>query len=1432
MSTMMMRIGAVLIFTAQFAIGQLSGSDLGNLPAQGTASTIAATPTTAGVVRQASWSHPGGNLVANWSFENDAQFWASGTSANVRYLASSPWTGKYVAILTNPGSTTSNVDAINSAPIRLKPGQTYTLSLMYRGATGGATITPRVTFYRVQTPTTVLSSSTGSAYSVKTAWEKYVWTLPVQNDEVFAVLTLANGPRPTGIAMVFDGVVLAEGTGTGLASLRDNYMEAVTISDPTGIGFHSMIKSQKDTNYLLQTVGYDAFWRPESGFLPYTVSGTGIYARQADPYTASKTYHSPAAGSTPFSQTVFPTQAQPWVESALPGDAYAKTAGKTTRSGSALVATVPVGAAQMYADPANPPQPVGEAKYVYRWSRDNDGYFSASWTDKRGLMIQSATQIKASGTSMWAFSRYEYYPNGAFKRRITPLNYSEYMSTGAIAAGSLAPVSSYDQAGRVIAKSSPDEGVVQYWYDIAGRLRFKQLASQIATNKYTYYRYDVFGRLISEGELVNASLTQANAEDTAYPNMSPSYTGTDKPGERKGWIYDELNTSKWTARIPNVTLATVIGSTTFAGRNGLGRLVAKYHRNPDYSGMDLDEAGKLIVDLYGYDTLGRKKVVGKYLGAVTDAADRRHSQEYRFDSAGRVSELLIDKNMDQTLVADASRQTDQWYKYTYDDKGRIATIHNRTTVLARYSYDQLGRMTQVILGSSSLTAKFAYSLHSRVSEINAGTTAASRNYIENLSYESAPTLGGVDPIAPRYNGLITRTVEQFTNQNVYHQAPARAAGTEPLKVANNGYDPAGRQTSQYVYVNRENATYNASTGVATAPNHDYVASMSQTWDYDANDRLTKVVEMSDSYYPTSAFNYTIGSNKLNSISGCLNPSCSRDASSENSFTYNEDGQQTADNSASRCQNYDAEGLVTKMGVGTSTCGRYGTYINFLQDADGLMEAAVTRDQQSNGTGTTAKHFYVRLGGVAHKEILEVWNSATNVRTSSTKIINLMGASSVIGRRLASGEQQFYIKNHLGSVAQVVKEDGSVVATFDFRAMGELRTLRGDDPRVTNKFTGKEFFEGTGLYYFGARWYDPQLGMWISPDPAGQFMSPYAYGPDFINGVDPNGMLWDELSDAWDATVEVASDVSDVAISVTATVGINVVGIGGCALSGGTVCAVGYYDHSEGNLRLAGGGITPIGAYGWAGTVNFNTGSYALGGVFFDPVSKSAGGGYLAGNWNTGRFEAQGAIGITRGVPLTNEFYFSGGVSRDGDGNWSPWGLLRTPTDVMSGGPRPPNPSTGAPVDEERGPLADINGYIPRDNEWWTLAENRPDHPQIFEVYGHSPPSGDGIMIDGVVYDWRMLANKIKSTGTWAPGMPIWLYECNAAYLGVQKLADYLQVNVWAPTSYIWGGESAGDTNIYLYGGKKHTNPDGTWKIVPDYSVPGYWRKIRPTPPAP
>jgi RHS repeat-associated protein len=55
------------------------------------------------------------------------------------------------------------------------------------------------------------------------------------------------------------------------------------------------------------------------------------------------------------------------------------------------------------------------------------------------------------------------------------------------------------------------------------------------------------------------------------------------------------------------------------------------------------------------------------------------------------------------------------------------------------------------------------------------------------------------------------------------------------------------------------------------------------------------------------------------------------------------------------------------------------------------------------------------------------------------------------------------------------------------------------------FGARELAVESGLIDFGGRFYDPELGLFLTPDPQGQFASPYLYGGgNPINGSDPDG----------------------------------------------------------------------------------------------------------------------------------------------------------------------------------------------------------------------------------------------------------------------------------------------------------------------------------------
>ena len=114
--------------------------------------------------------------------------------------------------------------------------------------------------------------------------------------------------------------------------------------------------------------------------------------------------------------------------------------------------------------------------------------------------------------------------------------------------------------------------------------------------------------------------------------------------------------------------------------------------------------------------------------------------------------------------------------------------------------------------------------------------------------------------------------------------------------------------------------------------------------------------------------------------------------------------------------------------------------------------------------------------------------------------------------------EWYLKNHLGSTMLVygtvsstdsnTTDIGETKAAYDYRAFGEqVELLPHDLAKVTENFTGKEHDDEIALNYFGARYLDPMLGMWISVDPKRQYQNPYIYvGNNPIMGTDPDG-LW-------------------------------------------------------------------------------------------------------------------------------------------------------------------------------------------------------------------------------------------------------------------------------------------------------------------------------------
>ncbi len=108
-----------------------------------------------------------------------------------------------------------------------------------------------------------------------------------------------------------------------------------------------------------------------------------------------------------------------------------------------------------------------------------------------------------------------------------------------------------------------------------------------------------------------------------------------------------------------------------------------------------------------------------------------------------------------------------------------------------------------------------------------------------------------------------------------------------------------------------------------------------------------------------------------------------------------------------------------------------------------------------------------------------------------------------------GDFRYVHSDHLGSTAIETDLTGSVTAERRYFAFGGERASSGN-LLTENQFTSQKL-DGTGLYYYGARYYDPEIGQFISPDTivpsAGEVFAYNRYMYTFgnpLNYVDPSG----------------------------------------------------------------------------------------------------------------------------------------------------------------------------------------------------------------------------------------------------------------------------------------------------------------------------------------
>ncbi|MDP3732153.1 MAG: RHS repeat-associated core domain-containing protein, partial [Candidatus Omnitrophota bacterium] len=108
---------------------------------------------------------------------------------------------------------------------------------------------------------------------------------------------------------------------------------------------------------------------------------------------------------------------------------------------------------------------------------------------------------------------------------------------------------------------------------------------------------------------------------------------------------------------------------------------------------------------------------------------------------------------------------------------------------------------------------------------------------------------------------------------------------------------------------------------------------------------------------------------------------------------------------------------------------------------------------------------------------------------------------------------YFHQDHIGSSNVVTDETGTIAKLIEYSPYG-LTSRDWGEYNTNCRFTGKLFDTSTALYYYGARYYDPELGRFIQPDTIvpypddPQSFNRYAYARNNpIKYIDPTGHSW-------------------------------------------------------------------------------------------------------------------------------------------------------------------------------------------------------------------------------------------------------------------------------------------------------------------------------------
>ncbi|MCP4609739.1 MAG: hypothetical protein GY845_13610, partial [Planctomycetes bacterium] len=555
--------------------------------------------------------------------------------------------------------------------------------------------------------------------------------------------------------------------------------------------------------------------------------------------------------------------------------------------------------------------------------------------------------------------------------------------------------------------------------------------------------------------------------------LDPRFTRTNGLHLTTRYDYDENNnvTDQYDSKDNHVetTYDVLNRKTSQIQHKPGGNLVTQY---TDYDGEGnllamIDPEGRQYT--YTYDNLNRQVV--SYYPDIDSPYMEPVQINTGYDANNNVTNLTETKTDETgTTLTDTTINT-------YDAFDRLDTTTQRGLAID-YDYDLNGNRTLVSTTTGSTV--YAYDDRNRLEITTVDTAVTNYTYTPNGKPDTIthPTGAWV-----KYTYTAADRIETITH---------RAVDSSLISSYSYTYDENGNRLTQI-------ETQNGATETTT-------------YTYNALDQLTDFTLTDGSDTTITAYTYDHYNRRTEIVTE------NGSELKNQTYTYDETHWLTTiddhKNSSTITYNYDNNGntiLKSSSLTNENTLFAYNNRDQLVQVARGPPGSEVGQGKYDyNAAGMRIRHLGSERGDV------EYFYDGTSVLEerdigSDTLLAHYRYADRLLSLYDGTGTQ-YYHHDALGSTVNLSDDSGQVQVSYNLDPWGHIRNQTGT---TLNRqiFTGQEHDLNTGLIYFGARYYDPDIGRFITQDtylgepgvPPSLHRYLYAYSNPLVY-VDPNGNI--------------------------------------------------------------------------------------------------------------------------------------------------------------------------------------------------------------------------------------------------------------------------------------------------------------------------------------